>query len=589
MTLIGPHEEPPKKQAKREQQPSTRREGALGPRGYAQLATHIVSGVTVIAYLQQLRDYDLANLVMMGVGLLVTVGAHARLCTGNGSGRSRAMWALFLVSGLALGGWAAVPSREVQESANGETPSGPSDDPDREKLYRRRRQDKANGITVGPPVYVGSRAMAMTTGGDGLWMAASSGFGHYDPDRSARPPNVLGSEGRAYDIATTKDLVVSVRGPGATAYFTEKDSGDPARPEFRFGEVPGHVDVGFETAWFCNVSQSKIDWVNLETGAIGSIDVPGVPKAILVTAEAVFVATSDEYGPEPEERYVVRINPVTLKEEARVRISDDPTALAFGFGDIWVGFGEVGIVNRIANPYGLMRVRELDIDVTTDIQALAVGADSVFALGRATKKLDRIDPERNKVITSEELRLTPGDKKRPGVPGDLVAYEHVLWVTDIYWGTLSAITVRPRNALRSEGVVGPPPAGSESQAMGSLPRKRLDVAAQPRRRGYRAPRPDSLAASSRKAERRTVSVSSPLPPHTGNGRVRLPRPRPAGIAPSRPHLSQRAARVVEPLGVATSDEGRRRIGRALPDSGVPASPSPVAPEPALPVSVPAAG
>lgn len=410
-------------------------------RVYARIAGHVIAAVTVIAAAQQWRQYAPTYLGLMAVGLLLTIIAHAALSSEKVEGGAIGAWLAVLVVGVGLATWAAKPPVDV--------PDGP--DAAKNEIAERKpgagaqpetttKPREENGIVVEDPIPVGPHATAMSEGPDGLWMPTSSMLANWDPARPDSPPRSIGFGRRAFDLATTEYLVIAVSGPGATAYFTDKKTGREARGPLRFGEQVGHVATSENTVWLCNVSQSKIDWLDLETGEVGTTSVPGVPRAILVVGGAVFVAVNIEDG-SADQGWLVRIGRESHREEARVPIPSGPTALAFGFGDVWVAFGDSGLVNRV-DPTGAMSVREKDIYVAADVQALAVAADSVFALGRATKQIDRIDPERDEVVAHEKLELGR-EKGRTGIPGDLVSLRETLWVTDASWGTVSRVTVMP--------------------------------------------------------------------------------------------------------------------------------------------------
>ncbi|MEA2473501.1 MAG: virginiamycin lyase [Thermoleophilaceae bacterium] len=367
------------------------------------------------------------HLLLIGVGLALAGVAWTVLSTDHLTRAHRWFWKAACAVGIVMSTW-AMPSANP-------TPATPPTEKAPQPPGEGPKKPKKNGIKVGKSLPIGARITALDAGPDGLWMAAAAQFGFYDPANPDVPPDTRPAKGRAFDIATTRELLIVVR--GGTGYFIDKSTGEWVYKPLPFSEAPGHVAAGFDVAWFCNETQSKVDWLDLKTGVVGDLTVPGVPKAIIATAGAIWVAVDVEPEVAADKGWLVRIDPKTRREVARVAIPSGATALTYGFGHIWLAFGERELVNRV-DPEN-MTVAEVDIKVTADVIALAVADGSVWALGGATKQLDRIDPEKNEVIAHERL------PRRLRTPSDLAAYEDELWLTDKFSGTLTFIETTSAN------------------------------------------------------------------------------------------------------------------------------------------------
>ncbi len=110
-----------------------------------------------------------------------------------------------------------------------------------------------------------------------------------------------------------------------------------------------------------------------------------------------------------------------------VRLRQAPTAIAVGFGSVWVAESSGDLVRQIDPQSGdLLRV----IEVGRSPAAVAVGADAVWVANRGDDSVSRIDPR----TSSVRQAISVGDQ-----PVGLAVGEDAVWVANSGDGTVSRI------------------------------------------------------------------------------------------------------------------------------------------------------
>ena len=93
------------------------------------------------------------------------------------------------------------------------------------------------------------------------------------------------------------------------------------------------------------------------------------------------------------------------------------SAIAVGFGDVWVASAGADVVYRIDIGGGSI---DASVPVGDAPAGLAVSADAVWVANSGSGTISRIDPETNQVVETIEVGHAPGG---------LVVAGNLLWVT----------------------------------------------------------------------------------------------------------------------------------------------------------------
>ena len=122
-------------------------------------------------------------------------------------------------------------------------------------------------------------------------------------------------------------------------------------------------------------------------------------------------------GRERPQVEVQRFSPLSLAEIDSSNVGSRPSAIAVGFGDVWVASAGADVVYRIDIGGGSI---DATISVGDGPGALAVSADAVWVANTGSGTVSRIDPETNKVVETIEVG---------GAPAGLVVAGDLLWVS----------------------------------------------------------------------------------------------------------------------------------------------------------------
>jgi hypothetical protein len=416
------------------QQPNRQKQlGAEAAHAYEAIVGHAALWASVIAA-SAVLPHDVAHIVLVSVGLILAVLAHGALGSEYPGPRARVVWLVVLLLGVGLGIGTVMSAADADDHVEqfvlivkgGESEAGaPGGDAEGAETPGRAAP-KENSIIAKPTVAVGDDAGSIAATDDGLVMLNATAVVFYDPDPPGKPTDSFDPDlVEPFDIAADGNVLVIVS--GGKAHFIDRDTRAPVRSPYTFSNGPGHVAVTPGSAWLCDEQQAKVDHVDIkERGPYPPIPVPDRPTAILAAGGFVWVATDGGW--------LVRIDPTTGREVGeRARIDKHASALAYGFGFVWIAHGEDRRITRVRVADTLVPLDQ-DIRVKADVVALEVTEDSVWALGRSTDLLQRIDKEGEVV---DEERLTQEN------PMDIIAYKGGLFVTSGYRGTLSPLVVTP--------------------------------------------------------------------------------------------------------------------------------------------------
>jgi YVTN family beta-propeller protein len=163
--------------------------------------------------------------------------------------------------------------------------------------------------------------------------------------------------------------------------------------------------------------------------------------AIAATARAVW-AISGGFFSTPR---LSRIDPTANRVAGTVTTGNGPTAVATGFGDIWVTDSFENTVSRF-DPTGVVTHT---IPVGRGVSAVAVREGAVWVVDSLDDKVVRIDPQTNSVTTT----ISVGHN-----PSGIAVGAHAVWVTNRNDGTVSRIDPE-KNTVVKTIKVGNSPAG----------------------------------------------------------------------------------------------------------------------------------
>jgi streptogramin lyase len=148
-------------------------------------------------------------------------------------------------------------------------------------------------------------------------------------------------------------------------------------------------------------------------GSFEVFELDGIPLAVAVSEDAVWVALSDQS--------VVKLDPEDGTELARTRVPFIPSQVMVAHGSVWVGAIEGTSIVRF--PEGSIKQAE-PIEVGTTPQSLAAGPDDVFVSAFDEGLVRRLDPETGAV----------GDvvyRSEEAFPSAMVAAFESLWIADV--------------------------------------------------------------------------------------------------------------------------------------------------------------
>jgi class 3 adenylate cyclase/streptogramin lyase len=251
----------------------------------------------------------------------------------------------------------------------------------------------------------------------------------------------LGAAGPAQVMVTgaLKDMV-----PGSGFRFRDRGlhelKGIPG--EWRLFEVTEIDGRPQPTPLLPEVAATRLEGVRpaaLSGWARASIAGPAAAAVIAVVISLVaFLGSGDSApgaggsgSPAPpvtETGEIIRVNGLTDEPPTRLAsLAEPPSDLAFGEGSIWVTLPDAGVVLRLDPESGAEQAR---IDVGSQPMAVAVGARSVWVACAGDGRLVPVDPSTNKVQSAVEL--TRGIDR-------IAIGQHAVWVGNVHEETLARI------------------------------------------------------------------------------------------------------------------------------------------------------
>src|ERR1022692_3602323 len=212
--------------------------------------------------------------------------------------------------------------------------------------------------------------------------------------------------------------------------------GAPNAPDWQAGGVgapwggESPVDAGQRNAQPC-------DGLATGFGSVWAVDCAGAlvridPSAGRVVARVSVTAESDEgliatgeggvwilSSLNANHDALIRIDPATNKVGARVLVPVGSTAVAVGFGSVWVTTAAGSRVERVDPSTGKVAAT---IRVHAGPRFLATGEGAVWVLNQADGSVSRIDPYTSQVTATIPVNV-------PGEGGCIAAGEGGVWVT----------------------------------------------------------------------------------------------------------------------------------------------------------------
>jgi YVTN family beta-propeller protein len=255
-----------------------------------------------------------------------------------------------------------------------------------------RRIDAQRRTVADRPIRVGINAWSIAADRSGVWVTSSG--------------DTAGDRGSVRRID-----------PRSTAI------GAPIRP----GRNPAGVAIDGGSIWVVNGGDRTVARIDAATGAVtGTVSVGAagdVPIDLAVARGGVWVPL--EY-----ENVVVVIDARTMRRIDRIDVRA-PTAIAFGYGALWVANSSEDTVSRIDPSTRTVVAR---IRVGRDPEAVSAGAGGVWVANQAEDSVTRIDPATNRVVGRP---IAVGDS-----PDHLVAGLGSVWVPNSRDDTVTRIEPR---------------------------------------------------------------------------------------------------------------------------------------------------
>jgi virginiamycin B lyase len=178
------------------------------------------------------------------------------------------------------------------------------------------------------------------------------------------------------------------------------------------GSVPVSTDIclamdeGFESLWLGNCADNTLVRVDVVTGEVVAIPLPGsLPResSVAVGERGVWVLTA---GTEPA---LVRIDPATNEVAETFPAPSEASAVRYGEGSLWVTRARAGQLLRVDPATGEALS---EIEVAPNSVFLAVGEGGVWTLGAETAEVSHVDPATDTVVATipvGEGSITGGD------------------------------------------------------------------------------------------------------------------------------------------------------------------------------------
>lgn len=146
------------------------------------------------------------------------------------------------------------------------------------------------------------------------------------------------------------------------------------------------------------------------------VGVARVSAGIIATSDSIYAMTDNKVT-------LSRIDPMTNKVVAEMRLPAHCDEMRFGEDSIWVACpsAEAGD-NKLLRIHPATMLVQKSIKVTPGTSSIAIGGGAVWVLGAKESKVERIDPKTDKVTDTIALEA-------PGAQGELAFGENALWVT----------------------------------------------------------------------------------------------------------------------------------------------------------------
>jgi peptide/nickel transport system substrate-binding protein len=261
--------------------------------------------------------------------------------------------------------------------------------------------DPANGISADVPL--GSSPSSMAAGDGSLWVS------NYNDNTVSRINPATHALMQTIPVDSTPSGIAFGDGD---VWVANTFSGTLSRidptvdrvvgPPIAVGNGPSGVAVSDGSVWVTNSNDGTISRINAVTGVPGRpIWVGGSPTGIAADKWGVWV--SDEPQGQVQGQ-VLRVDPATDQVTAMINVGNGPTAIAVGYGYIWVTNSIDDNVYQI-NPHTNEIVEA--IKVGKGPNAIATGAGGVWVANEFSDTVSRINPYTDKVSRTIHVGSRP--------------------------------------------------------------------------------------------------------------------------------------------------------------------------------------
>jgi streptogramin lyase len=180
------------------------------------------------------------------------------------------------------------------------------------------------------------------------------------------------------------------------------------------------IAFGLGFVWIADPKDKSLTQIDPRTNRVVrtlAANVPDDPEgSIGVGAGSVWLITNDDAT---NSGTVTRLDALTGKVLAQIKVKEESHAVVFAFGSAWVSSTGGDTVSRI-DPARNLVIAELTVG--TKPRFLAAGAGSVWVLSQGDGALSRINPRTNRVVAKIALGI-------PGDGGDLDVEEGYVWAS----------------------------------------------------------------------------------------------------------------------------------------------------------------
>jgi tRNA A-37 threonylcarbamoyl transferase component Bud32/streptogramin lyase len=280
-----------------------------------------------------------------------------------------------------------------------------------------------DGPGVSDPIEVGTPPLRIAAGAKAVWVTSEKDgtLTRLDPETG--------------EVLRVRELDVGVSGiaiGGNWNWATNPRGGKLLRLDPRSGEIlksvdvagkPGAVALGGGRVWLADQAGKGITAVNAEAGEVYRRGLPPQAPTLRLAwgAQSLWVAIADAGA-------VRRVDPVTLRAGAPIRVGGGAAGVTVAGGFVWVASSRAGKVTRVDPALGAVVGT---VDVGGHPGGIDAGTSAVWVANREDDTVSRIDLESGEV-EGDAIEVGPE-------PGAVAIGGDAVWVANNGDGTVTRI------------------------------------------------------------------------------------------------------------------------------------------------------